>query len=114
VASVKSFFVYWSEIALSDVDGLLTHISQRNPERVMDIWRQIDRRVEALGHFPYRSRLVPELKALGVEEYREIVIYAYRILLRVRANKVFILGVFDGRRDMEDVLVERILARGEN
>jgi hypothetical protein len=38
------------------------------------------------------------------------VIYAYRVLLRVRGSKVLILGLFDGRRNMEDILVERVLA----
>src|SRR5262249_49234368 len=110
VGSVRSYLVQWSEIALADADRLIDYIAQRNPQRAVEIWDKIKNRVATLERFPFRSRLVPELKALNLEDYRELIIYSYRILFRVKGNKVLILGLFDGRRDLEDVMIERVLA----
>lgn len=110
MAIVKSFLVQWSDIALADVDHLIAYVARRNPQRAHELWRRIKSRADALERFPYRSRLVPELKALGLDDYREIVIFSYRVMLIVKANKVMILGLFDGRRNMDDILVERALA----
>ena len=38
-----------------------------------------------------------------------IIVFSYRVMLVVKANKVLILGLFDGRRNMDDILVERAL-----
>jgi len=33
----------------------------------------------------------------------------YRIMYRVAEDRVFVLAVFDGRREIEDVLFQRLL-----
>jgi hypothetical protein len=37
------------------------------------------------------------------------VIRPYRLVYRVEADTVTVLALFDGRRDLEDVLLERLL-----
>lgn len=100
--------VIWSEVAVSDLDQIVTFIAERNPQNAITLWRRIRLRIESLSHAPFRSRLVPELKVIGLDIYRELIVEPYRVLLRVKSKKVLILGVFDGRRDMEEVLFERL------
>jgi toxin ParE1/3/4 len=44
-----------------------------------------------------------------MRSWRELVVKPYRILYRVSSDTVTVLAVFDGRRDLEDLLLERLL-----
>ena len=50
-----------------------------------------------------------DLKDFGVMEYRELIAVPYRIFYRITGQVVSILGVLDGRRDLEEMLVNRAL-----
>jgi plasmid stabilization system protein ParE len=52
---------------------------------------------------------VPELSRFGMRSWRELVVRPYRILYRVSGGTVTVLVVFDARRDLEDLLLERLL-----
>jgi toxin ParE1/3/4 len=39
---------------------------------------------------------------------RELVVSPYRLVYRVGSDAMVVLAVFDGRRDLEDVLVDRL------
>jgi predicted metalloprotease len=45
---------------------------------------------------------------------REVVERPYRIVYRITGRTVAVLGVLDGRRELEDVLLERLTAPPEN
>jgi plasmid stabilization system protein ParE len=53
--------------------------------------------------------VVPELARLGMRTWREIVARPYRLIYRIEGDTVNVLAVFDGRRDLEDLLFERLL-----
>ena len=59
---------------------------------------------------PKRGRVPPELVRFRVQLYREIQVPPYRLLYRVHEDRVSVLGVFDGRRDLEDVIIGRLLS----
>ncbi len=58
---------------------------------------------------PERCRLVPELKGQGIMQYRELIVPPWRILFRIAEKKVYILSVLDSRRNIEDILLERLI-----
>jgi plasmid stabilization system protein ParE len=67
-------------------------------------------RGESLEGFPHRGRTPPELRAIGDQTWRKIQEPPWRILYRIADKKtVEIHGVFDGRRSLEDILMERLL-----
>lgn len=70
-------------------------------------------RAESLDATPMRGTVVPELGHFGVRSWRELVVKPYRIIFRVAEAEVFVLAVFDGRRDLEDVLLERLVRSRE-
>ena len=41
--------------------------------------------------------------------WRELVIRPYRLVYRIEGDTVIVLAVFDARRDLEDLLLERLL-----
>lgn len=80
--------------------------SMANAERIL---RRIRSRARSLARAPLRGRVVPELLSFGMRAWRELVVSPYRLIYRVEAHAVLVLAVFDGRRDLEDILLERLL-----
>lgn len=52
-----------------------------------------------------------ELDALGIREFRKILMPPYRLIYRVVGATVFIIVIADGRRDMQTLLEHRLLNR---
>jgi hypothetical protein len=53
--------------------------------------------------------VVPELAAIGVRGYREIICAPWRIVYRIAGLKVYVLAVLDSRPNVEDLLLDRLL-----
>ena len=103
------FRVRWADVAVVDLEELLAHIaidSPANAERMLD---QLERRAATLESAPARGRVVPELAQFGMRTWRELVIKPYRLIYRVEGHTVTVLALFDGRRDVEDLLLERLV-----
>jgi hypothetical protein len=41
--------------------------------------------------------------------WRELIVKPYRLIYRIEGEVVNVLAVFDGHRDLEDLLLERLL-----
>ena len=79
------------------------------PFTAMELFKRIEKSCKDLCDFPERGRVPPELERIGVLEYREIIIGVYRIIYRIIGPNVFIYCIFDGRRDIQEILHHRIL-----
>jgi addiction module RelE/StbE family toxin len=104
-----SFRVVWTETATRDLESLLSYIAREasiNAGRVLD---QLRSKAESLTSVPERGRLVPELLRHGLAVWRELIVKPYRLLYRIDGHTVYVLAVLDARRDLEDVLLERLL-----
>jgi hypothetical protein len=58
---------------------------------------------------PNQGRIVPELKEQGIQTYRELIVAPWRIVYRVSDTTVFVLSVIDSRRNVEDILLDRLI-----
>jgi toxin ParE1/3/4 len=65
--------------------------------------------IGTLERFPMRGNVPGELEALGVADYRQILLAPYRLIYRVIDATVFIVVIADGRRDMQTLLEQRLL-----
>ncbi|MFQ5686592.1 MAG: type II toxin-antitoxin system prevent-host-death family antitoxin [Candidatus Scalindua sp.] len=63
----------------------------------------------ALYRLPERGRIVPELKEYNILQYREIIIDPWRVIYKVAGKKVFVMAVVDSRRNVEDILLDRLV-----
>jgi toxin ParE1/3/4 len=66
-------------------------------------------RAGALSTTPERGRKVPELAALDAHHYRELIERPWRILYRIEGDRVLVVAVLDGRRDLASLLIERLV-----
>lgn len=62
-----------------------------------------------LKTMPDRGRIPPELERIGVREFKEIILKPYRIIYNTAGSQVFIYCILDGRRDLQDLLEDRLL-----
>ena len=69
----------------------------------------MEARAARLESEPRRGRIVPELARFGIRTWRELIVRPYRIVYRIDGDTVAVLAVFDGRRELEDVLLERLV-----
>ena len=72
----------------------------------------VARTILSLQSMPLRGHVPVELERAGVMEFREVLFKPYRIIYQVVKSRVYVHCVLDGRRNMQDLLQERILRRG--
>lgn len=54
-------------------------------------------RTEALAEFPLRGSVPKELEALGIADFRQLLLSPYLIIYRMVGEAVFIMVIADGR-----------------
>jgi len=70
---------------------------------------RIEEVISRLDTMPDRGHYPPELERICVLEFREVFFKPYRIIYEISGQNVFVHCVLDGRRDLMDLLHERLL-----
>ncbi len=88
--------------ALQRLVEIEDHISLDNPRAAEALVDKLITRAEALVDGPGIGRLVPEVPQ---GDLRELIVNSYRIVYRVRAERVEVLTVFEGHRllDVDEI-----------
>ena len=105
-----SYRVEWADVARRDLDEISAFISKDSLTAALRLADRIEDRAAALESMPRRGRVPPELERFGLQIYRELLITPFRLVYRIYEDKVVVLGVFDGRRNLEDVILGRLLS----
>ena len=105
----RRFRVQWAEAAARDLEEVVSFIAMDSELEAERVVRRLEARAETLESSPGRGRVVPELARFGMRTWRELVVRPYRLVYRIEGKTVNVLAVFDGRRDLEDILLERLL-----
>ncbi len=105
----RSFRVRWSEAAVRDLEELLSYVAADSVTAAERLLGRIESRAKSLKSSPGRGRVVPELAHFGIRSWRELIVRPYRIVYRIDERSVHVLAVLDGRRDLEDLLLERLI-----
>ena len=107
--SKRRYRVIWTETATRDLEGIVAYIAEDSRQQAKKVLKQIRGKTATLRSSPSRGRIVPELLDFDLRSWRELVLSPWRIMYRVEGNVVFVDSVIDGRRDVEDVLMRRLL-----
>jgi toxin ParE1/3/4 len=83
-----------------------TNDSRSAADKLLESLEQTCYRLE---EFPERGHIPPELKLTGIKRYLEIHFKPYRIIYEIDNNQVYIHTVLDGRRNIQEILSERLL-----
>ena len=72
---------------------------------------KIYEQVKKLNINPEKYRIVPELEKYGYLIYRQLIVDYWKIIFKIEENIVYIMIVIDGRRNLEDIILKKILFR---
>ncbi len=106
----KVYDVRWSETSERDLAGIIEYVAGDSPSYACQVFKGIKRKASSLYTFPDRGRIGPELQDQGITQYRELVIAPWRIIYRISERKVYVLSVLDSRRNVEDILLKRLVS----
>ncbi len=101
--------VLWTRTARRDLDAIVAYIATDSIENALSVLGRLQERADSLTTAAERGRLVPELRSIGVQQYRELVDRPWRIIYRIEPDSVMVLAVLDGRRELETLLLERLV-----
>jgi len=89
--------VEWSDLARDDLDDLVRYISRDSSFYARRFGQKIVLATRRLKDFPESGRLIPEADDKSI---REIIVQSYRVMYRLESNRVLILAIMHGRRDV--------------
>ena len=90
--------IEWSRRARTDIRDLKAYIAKDSPYYARRFVERIIASVERLAEFPKIGRTVPE--AEGRDDVRELIYQGYRIIYLTRPDRVFIVTIMHGSRDL--------------
>ncbi len=78
-------------------------------ENADKIYLKIIEKITSLEDFPNRGHVSREMSLLGIEDFLEIDYKPYRIIYQIIKKVVFVHCILDGRRDIQQLLQERLI-----
>jgi toxin ParE1/3/4 len=104
----RLYKVIWTPAAQRDLEAVTHFISAESPQTAVKIFRSIRLKAALLYRFPQRGRLIPELAHIPGLPFRELVLKPWRLFYRIKEDRIEVLAFLDGRRDLSEVLFERL------
>jgi toxin ParE1/3/4 len=105
----RRFRVVVAAAARADLREIARYIARRDSAAAAR--RQLVRlraRMRTLATSPTRGHVPPELAERGIVTWRELVEGPWRMIYRIEAREVHLLVVIDGRRDLSELLLQRL------
>lgn len=89
--------IEWTEPAVADLESIRDYIKKDSEYYASRFVERIIEAVENLKRFPEIGRIVPEAEE---ENIRELLFYNYRIMYRLETERILILTIIHGARDL--------------
>lgn len=107
---MKRYNVIFDQYAEDDLFDVYAFVAMNDSvaraDKLLEALRQTCLKLRKL---PHRGNVVPELFEVGVLEFRELHYKPYRVIYSFESTTVFVHCILDGRRDIQDLLQERLL-----
>jgi addiction module RelE/StbE family toxin len=87
----------WTEPAVSDLENIRDYIKKDSEHYAFRFVEKIIEAVEKLVKFPEIGRAVPEA---ATENIRELIFHNYRIMYRMETERILILTIMHGAREL--------------
>ena len=106
---MKEYRIIWTKKPQKDLEEIIEYIKISNIQNAKKVFFEIKEKCEKLYYFPLKYRIVPELQQIGINKYRELIYKRWRIIYKIEKQTVYILIVADTSRNLEDLLLQRLL-----
>ena len=105
---MKDSKIYWTDNARFDLLEIIEYIKNDSLPQAKRIYTRIKNESLKLSKFPNIGRNVPELERYNLTNYRELIVEVWRIIYTQNESGIFILSVIDSRRDLDELLFEKL------
>jgi addiction module RelE/StbE family toxin len=87
----------WTDPAVEDLQAISDYISKDSEYYASIFIGELIQSVEKLIEFPEIGRMVPEYQR---KDIRELIVQSYRIIYQIEDNRILILTVVHGRKEL--------------
>ena len=87
--------VHWTDLAIENLADIHEYIARSSSQYAPRMVDRLTRRSEQIGSFPHAGRVVPEIEHPNI---REVFEGPYRIIYRIRTDRIDVLAVIHGAR----------------
>jgi plasmid stabilization system protein ParE len=104
--------IEWTPDGVNSLNEILDYYHDRAGENVAsNIYQKILMEIELLEVEEIRTKQTPELKDIGIYDVYELPINPWKVYYKISDDnkKVFILFILDGRRNLEEVLISKVI-----
>ncbi|HBK67784.1 MAG TPA: plasmid stabilization protein [Firmicutes bacterium] len=101
--------VFWTQTAQQDLVRIIEYIAVDSEIQAKRVYSTLKQKADSLRQMPLQGRIVPELRSYNILTYREVINPPWRIIYKNTEDKVWGLAVIDGRRNVEDILLDRFI-----
>jgi toxin ParE1/3/4 len=107
---MKKYDVIFDHDAEDDLFDIYAFVAMNDSvEKADRLFESLRRSCLKLRKLPLRGNIPTELFEIGVIEFRELHYKPYRIIYSLESTTVYVHCVLDGRRDIQEILQERLL-----
>ena len=96
-----------AEIDLEEL--VLSALERAGEKHAQAVLKELEDAIESLALHPLRRAVPPQLQALGILEFRQMLVETYRLLFRVQDRRVLIVLIAHQKRDFRSLLERRLL-----
>ncbi len=109
-SNMKKYDVIFDQDAEDDLFDIYAFVALNDSvEKADRLFSALRRSCLAIRKLPLRGNILTELAEIGVVEFREHHYKPFRIIYSIESTTVSGHCVLDGRRDIQDILQERLL-----
>lgn len=93
--------VFWTSNALAHLVAIFEYISRDSSFYAQKMADRLTKRSQQAGQFPMSGRAVPEY---DLDDVRELIERPYRIIYRIRRDRIEVLAVIHGAQQLPEDL----------
>ncbi|MCL2138223.1 MAG: type II toxin-antitoxin system RelE/ParE family toxin [Treponema sp.] len=104
--------IEWATDGVDSLNEILEYyITKVGADVANNIYKKIMKEIELLEIEELRTKQTQELKDIGIFDVYELVINPWKVYYKIKNDnkKVYILFVLDARRNIEEILISKVI-----
>ena len=104
--------IEWTDDGIDSLNKMLDYYRNKAGENVADnIYARILTEIELLEIENARTKQTQELRDIGIYDVYELIVNPWKVYYKISGDnkKAFILFVLDGRRNLEEILISKVI-----
>lgn len=102
--------IFWTKDAEEFFNEILEYLMEKSGESITrKIYDRLISKIDLLSSVSFKSKVSQDLKDIGINDVYELIESPWRIFYKLRNNEVAVLLIIDGRRNVEEILISKVI-----